>query len=393
MLDGLPAIQVDGLWKTYPLRPIGAASRWARRRTEPFHALKDVSFELPVGSVLGVLGVNGAGKSTLLKVLAQITDPSRGRVLIRGRVASLLEVGTGFHGELTGRENIFLNAAIHGMARREVHRRLESILDFAGVGDFIDIPVKRYSSGMYLRVAFSVAAHLDPDIFIVDELLAVGDSAFRQKCLNTMDRAAHEGRTVILVSHELSSVQALCTEAIRLHAGCLVDRGATRDVVERYLHAVYAQGGHVHLNAGALELHGARGEYTLDDQLMAKVDIELALCVKRDLGRLTVDVTLDGPGGVRLFQAMPSAGLGPATAARIGDTVTVRLSFRLPALAPGRYEGSVWAQSRGHEDLLHVSHIPLFDVAADPRLPEAIQPSFSASLLPRHSMTVEVETA
>ncbi|MGC8669458.1 MAG: ABC transporter ATP-binding protein, partial [Chthonomonadales bacterium] len=174
-------------------------------------ALKDVSFEVQPGEVVGIIGRNGAGKSTLLKILSQITEPTEGRVEMRGRVASLLEVGTGFHPELTGRENIYLNGAILGMTRREIDRKFDEIVDFSGVERFIDTPVKRYSSGMYLRLAFAVAAHLDPEILIVDEVLAVGDAAFQKKCLGRMGEVARSGRTVLFVSHNMAAVKALCT--------------------------------------------------------------------------------------------------------------------------------------------------------------------------------------
>src|SRR5499426_3430031 len=177
---------------------------------EEFWALRDVSFEVKRGEILGIVGRNGAGKSTLLKILSRITEPTKGRVLVRGRVASLLEVGTGFHPELTGRENVFLNGAILGMTQREIRKKFDSIIAFAEVEKFLDTPVKRYSSGLYVRLAFAVAAHLEPEILIVDEVLAVGDQAFQQKCLEKMRQCANSGRTVLLVSHQMASVRDLC---------------------------------------------------------------------------------------------------------------------------------------------------------------------------------------
>lgn len=188
---------------------------------EEFWALKDVSFEVEPGEVLGIIGRNGAGKSTLLKVLSRITEPTEGRVEISGRVASLLEVGTGFHPELTGRENIFLNGAILGMKRAEIVRKFDEIVDFAELEKFIDTPVKRYSSGMYVRLAFAVAAHLDPDILLVDEVLAVGDVAFQKKCLGKMSEFSSGGRTIIFISHNLNAVSALCQSAMLLEKGRL----------------------------------------------------------------------------------------------------------------------------------------------------------------------------
>src|SRR5678810_798774 len=187
---------------------------WSSDEPDTYWALKDVSFEVGQGEVLGVIGRNGAGKSTLLKVLSRITEPTEGEARIRGRVSSLLEVGTGFHPELTGRENIFLNGAILGMTRGEVTRKLDAIVAFAEVEQFLDTPVKRYSSGMYVRLAFAVAAHLDPEILIVDEVLAVGDAEFQKKCLGKMGDVVRQGRTLLFVSHNMDAITALCTHVV-----------------------------------------------------------------------------------------------------------------------------------------------------------------------------------
>jgi lipopolysaccharide transport system ATP-binding protein len=203
--------------------------------TEEFWALRDVSFDIRAGDVVGLVGRNGAGKSTLLKILSRITDPSCGRIEIVGRVASLLEIGTGFHQELTGRENIFLNGAILGMTRSEIRRKFDEIVEFAGVDRFLDTPVKRYSNGMYVRLAFAVAAHLDPDILIIDEVLAVGDADFQRKCLAKIQEAAREGRTVILVSHNMSVMTSLCEQAIWLDGGLVRETGPAPDVIRRYM--------------------------------------------------------------------------------------------------------------------------------------------------------------
>jgi lipopolysaccharide transport system ATP-binding protein len=202
---------------------------------EEFWALRDVSFEVRKGDVLGIIGSNGAGKSTLLKILSRITEPSSGRVTLEGRVASLLEVGTGFHPELSGRENIFLNGAILGMARQEIKRKFDEIVNFAEVESFLDTPVKRYSSGMYVRLAFAVAAHLDPEILIIDEVLAVGDAAFQKKCIGKMqDVSKREGRTVLFVSHNMSAVRALCRKAILLRRGEVQCEENVSIAVDRY---------------------------------------------------------------------------------------------------------------------------------------------------------------
>jgi lipopolysaccharide transport system ATP-binding protein len=202
---------------------------------EEFWALNDVSFEIKQGDRVAIIGRNGAGKSTLLKILSRITEPTQGRITIEGRVASLLEVGTGFHAELTGRENIFLNGAILGMSKQEIKRKFDEIVAFSEVEKFLDTPVKRYSSGMYVRLAFAVAAHLEPEILIVDEVLAVGDMEFQQKCLGKMESVANEGRTVIFVSHNMSAVQKLCERSILLRSGKLISQGETKEIVKDYL--------------------------------------------------------------------------------------------------------------------------------------------------------------
>jgi len=205
-------------------------------------ALQDVSFEVRPGEVVGIIGRNGAGKSTLLKLLSRITEPTRGRIELRGRVGSLLEVGTGFHPELTGRENIYLNGAILGMSREEIDRKFDEIVAFSEVEDFLNTPVKRYSSGMYVRLAFAVAAHLDPETLVVDEVLAVGDAGFQKKCLGKMGDVARHGRTILLVSHNMGAIRGLCTRCLWIDAGRLVDDGAPERVVARYIESVFAKG-------------------------------------------------------------------------------------------------------------------------------------------------------
>ena len=204
--------------------------------SKEFWALKDVDFEIKQGEVVGIVGRNGAGKSTLLKILSRITEPTKGRIAIKGRVASLLEVGTGFHPELTGRENIYLNGAILGMSKTEIKKKFDEIVTFAEVEKFLDTPVKRYSSGMYVRLAFAVAAHLEPEILIVDEVLAVGDAQFQKKCLGKMQDVAHnQGRTVLFVSHNMNAIQRLCSQCVMLEHGKLVDYGNTTSIVVRYM--------------------------------------------------------------------------------------------------------------------------------------------------------------
>jgi lipopolysaccharide transport system ATP-binding protein len=252
------AIEVQGLSKKYRLGEYHAAygtlretlvhatkrftgQEHDRPRSEVW-ALRDVSFEVPEGQVLGVIGRNGAGKSTLLKILTRIATPTSGRAEIRGRVGSLLEVGTGFNQELTGRENIYLNGAILGMKRREIEARFDDIVEFSGVEKFIDTPVKRYSSGMYVRLAFAVAAHLEPEILFVDEVLSVGDAEFQRRCLGRMEELANTGRTVVFVSHALPSVAQLCDRAIWIDRGQLVGDGDAADMIAKYLHQTRKSG-------------------------------------------------------------------------------------------------------------------------------------------------------
>jgi lipopolysaccharide transport system ATP-binding protein len=245
------AIQVDGLSKRYRIGQYQtgygtlrdsmthATRRLLRREhrspEEDLWALQDVTFSVAEGEVLGVIGPNGAGKSTLLKLLTQITTPTRGSAVIRGRIGSLLEVGTGFHPELTGRENVYLNGAILGMTRREITRKMAEIVDFAGVETFMDTPVKRFSSGMYVRLAFSVAAHLEPEILLVDEVLSVGDAEFQRRSLGRMEEYSQSGRTVLFVSHNMQAVARLCDRAVLLDGGRVVLDGPSEDVVAHYL--------------------------------------------------------------------------------------------------------------------------------------------------------------
>jgi len=222
--------------KEDPYLKVGIENDRTKKSSSEFAwALKDISFEVQKGDTLGIIGKNGAGKSTLLKILSRVTAPTKGSIKIKGRIASLLEVGTGFHPELTGRENIYMNGAILGMTKKEISRKFDEIVDFAGVELYINTPVKRYSSGMYVRLAFAVAAHLEPEILIVDEVLAVGDAEFQKKCLGKMGDVASHGRTIIFVSHNMQAVQSLCKTAIYLKSGMLVDMGRTDLVINNYL--------------------------------------------------------------------------------------------------------------------------------------------------------------
>lgn len=281
-----------------------------------FWALKDVSFEVQPGEVLGIIGRNGAGKSTLLKILSRITSPTSGRVEINGRVASLLEVGTGFHPELTGRENVFLNGAILGMTKSEIRRKFDEIVAFAEIDEFIDTPVKRYSSGMQVRLAFAVAAHLDPEILIIDEVLAVGDTSFQSKCLGKMGQVAASGRTIFFVSHNLHAIQSLCSAAIELACGKLKLAGSPADVIKAYLSESAGHTTSMRWNPGAApgnrdirllaiavqsRTGRADGSFQSDEDLLVTLDFEAdrispALCIGFDLH------TPDGTCVLRTYQ-------------------------------------------------------------------------------------------
>jgi lipopolysaccharide transport system ATP-binding protein len=256
---------------------------------EQFWALDDVSFNVRGGERVGIIGRNGAGKSTLLKILSRITEPTKGSIKMRGRVASLLEVGTGFHPELTGRENVYLNGAILGMSRVEIRNKFDEIVDFAEVEKFLDTPVKRYSSGMYVRLAFAVAAHLDPDVLIVDEVLAVGDAQFQKKCMGKMEEASvKEGRTILFVSHNLGAIQNLCNRCVFLQSGKLIEDDTPEKVLRTYLNAVAEKTGAVRWDSGygddMIKIHGvqllngkkeASSSLYIDESFYLEFDVEV----------------------------------------------------------------------------------------------------------------------
>lgn len=240
-----PIIEVNNLWKEYrrgaqkerylSLRDQVFKSFKPKAKKESFYALQDINFKVYPGESLAIIGKNGAGKSTLLKILSRITPPTKGEVVLRGRLASLLEVGTGFHAELTGRENVYLNGSILGLTRAEINRQFDAIVDFSGVGAFLDTPLKHYSSGMQLRLAFAVAAHLEPEILVIDEVLAVGDSAFQQKCIDKMTEVSDSGKTLLFVSHNTQAIRNLCKRAILLDNGKIKEIGETESILYKYL--------------------------------------------------------------------------------------------------------------------------------------------------------------
>ncbi len=286
---------------------------------EHIWALRDVNLEVQEGEVLGIIGPNGAGKSTLLKILSRVTTPTSGIVKIKGRLASLLEVGTGFHADLSGRDNIYLNGAINGMSRNEIDRKLEEIIDFSGVEKYIDTPVKRYSSGMYVRLAFAVAAHLEPEILIVDEVLAVGDAQFQKKCLGKMSDVASGGRTVLFVSHNMGAIQQLCRRTVLLHEGVVSMDGPTEKVVSKYLSmGIEREGERVWTNmdrAPGDDVARLRAVRVLDRDnnvctefdVRDPITIEMEYWVLRDLNYLDLSFYLSNERGERVFVSMDTS--------------------------------------------------------------------------------------
>jgi lipopolysaccharide transport system ATP-binding protein len=313
---------------TAPFRRLGGGRGRRAASREEFWALEDVSFEVRRGEVLGLIGRNGAGKSTLLKVLSRITEPTRGRIGIKGRVASLLEVGTGFHPELTGRENVFLNGAILGMTHAEVRRKFDEIVAFAGVERFLDTPVKRYSSGMFVRLAFAVAAHLEPEILVVDEVLAVGDAQFQQKCLGKMrEVSGTSGRTVLFVSHAMHSVKALCSTGLLLDAGRVACRGSVDVVMEAYARRSEAEAAHLASNrAAGITLVSANLESPSDDgTLHVTASFHFAKAVRH----AGLGIHIETPDGLELCDLRPET-TGLVFGDREGE---LRICFTLPGLS------------------------------------------------------------
>jgi lipopolysaccharide transport system ATP-binding protein len=310
----------------------GAASRLRGQpgaTAEWFWALRDVSFEVPHGTVTGIVGRNGAGKSTLLKILSRIMEPTTGEAELVGRVASLLEVGTGFHPELTGRENVFLSGAILGMARRDTQRRFDEIVAFADVEQFLDTPVKRYSSGMLVRLGFAVAAHLEPEILIVDEVLAVGDASFQRKCLAKMGDVSQQGRTVLFVSHNMPAVESLCSSGILLEHGQIAHAGTAGEVVRRYLETVTERGEVPVASRTDRQGDGRLRFVGIDADLRTGTDSEIRLRYEGQQGLRNVDVA------VGLFTTRGEGAAHLSTNATAGTFESLPTSGSLACLLPG----------------------------------------------------------
>lgn len=367
-------IGIENLSKTYRLGQIGTGTFandmkvwWAKVRGRPnpllrvdemargnregevLWALQDVSFSVMQGEVLGLIGRNGAGKSTLLKILSRITAPNYGRIRVKGRVSSLLEVGTGFHPELTGRENIYLNGAILGMNRNEIDRKFDEILDFSGVEKFIDTPVKRYSSGMYVRLAFSVAAHLDPEVLVVDEVLAVGDAGFQKKCLGKMNDVAHGGRTIVFVSHNMQAIRSLCSRSILLDEGRLVFDGPTEETLRVYHERLSElkvgietaigdqrhRRGSGHIRIASVSVQDAGGAERFEFEIGETIRFQLSYRVLQSMPMLTASIALrSGITGELITSARHIVSTKPVEA---GDAGTIVVDFPDIFIRPGDY--------------------------------------------------------
>mgnify|MGYP001591423400 CR=1 FL=1 len=316
-------------------------------KKEEFWALKDVSFNVNKGEVVGIIGANGAGKSTLLKILSQITPPTEGEIVLRGRVGSLLEVGTGFHPELTGRENIFLNGAILGMKRREIAKKFDEIVEFAGIGKFLDTPVKYYSSGMYVRLAFSVAAHMEPDILLVDEVLAVGDAEFQKKCLGKMDEITKkEGRTILFVSHNMGAIRQLCEKTLVLNKGVIVDFTETEKAIDIYLSKTQSEKIIIPpKNTKYEEFKIKKIEFKNDAnkpwivECLEKIKMEVLIEIAENISNFRFGIGINSPGGERISTIHSDE----KTLEKGEYLISVELENRL---APGRYELSLGVLNR-----------------------------------------------
>jgi lipopolysaccharide transport system ATP-binding protein len=391
-----PIIRVSGLGKKYLIRHqarpryetlrdtlAGGAQRLLQKKAAPrreeFWALHDVSFEVKPGDKLGIIGRNGAGKTTLLKILSRITEPSAGRAEIRGRVASLLEVGTGFHPELTGRENIFLNGAILGMRRREIARKFDEIVAFAEVEKFLDTPVKRYSSGMAVRLAFAVAAHLEPEILLIDEVLAVGDAEFQRKCLGKMQDVSHSGRTVLFVSHNMSAVSALCSTTFLLEQGCIAAGGDTAKVVDRYLSGLIARTAASDLSrlthygngkARFISLHMKRADSAADKGgLIVPGDdvlFEAKIKATESIVEANIALIIYDMNGYRLIDAN-TALKNKFVSLLPGEEAVVQLKLQNLLLKPDKYLVGLWMGRPNIEDIDGITYASSFMVEVDTR--------------------------
>jgi lipopolysaccharide transport system ATP-binding protein len=381
-----PIISVEGLGKKYRLRQQSAARysamrdviagflRGPRRRAiagdggqQDFWALQDVSFSIVPGEVTGIIGRNGAGKSTLLKILSQIVEPSTGSVRLEGRIASLLEVGTGFHPELSGRENVFLNGAILGMGRREIVRKFDEIVAFAEVERFLDTPVKHYSSGMYVRLAFAVAAHLEPEILVIDEVLAVGDADFQKKCLGKMEDVSKGGRTVLFVSHNMAAVSALCSRGIVLEKGRVAFDGGVDEALALYSSSSSKDLASAPRDPGAPRILSVR----VDDKAAVNGAIRLVLNFESEseLAQPHLGVVVSASNGVPVFGF--NTDMDAQFQARSARSGEFELLIEAPPLQTGLYKVALWLGEKGGA-MLHIDDAILFHFVAPVSVPAGV---------------------
>lgn len=356
---------------------IGNAKRnFVNSTREEFWALKDVSFEIKQGDRIGIIGRNGAGKSTLLKLLSRITEPTKGRISVKGRVASLLEVGTGFHHELTGRENIFLNGAILGMSKTEIKEKFDEIVSFAEIEKFLDTPVKRYSSGMFVRLAFAVAAHLDPEILIVDEVLAVGDIAFQKKCLGKLDQVGNQGRTILFVSHDLKNITGLCSKAFLLDKGSLIKMGKTSDVVRFYTELVGGKQGEVHRVLSSKIFWKGISNRNLLENLSHTDDLRFTLNFKtgdEDIQDLHIDCAIYNEKNECVIHTK-SKYICNGFNAKKHENFSVTYLVKDPSLSPGSYHMTIymWVEKPKYEKYLWIDRIRFCSVSSTSHFPNSI---------------------
>jgi lipopolysaccharide transport system ATP-binding protein len=392
-----PIIEISGVSKRYRLGHVGMTSfreelqrlfgqAPPRDPAQDFWALQDVSFNVEPGSIVGIIGRNGAGKSTLLKILSRITEPTSGEIHLRGRVASLLEVGTGFHPELSGRENIFLNGTILGMTRAEIFRKFDEIVAFAEIDRFIDTPVKRYSSGMYVRLAFAIAAHLEPEILIIDEVLAVGDIAFQRKCLGKMESVSRlEGRTVLFVSHNMAAVSQLTTRVVVLKSGRVQFVGPTSKGLDRFVAELETHLVREYVTTTQPRKWPGNGQARIDrltfvetSPIFAKdgdINFDIDFSVLRPIDRLRISITVFGPDGGAVGG---SFGAETECTAAAGQRLTWRARLPAPNLAPGRYHVDLGI---GRGDLMGDRQD--YDVVTDVLYFEVLPEKSTAGLLAR----------
>lgn len=366
-----PILEVKNLWKSYQ---IGAKQErylslrdsmvgflkngWQRKET--FWALQDLSFEVYPGDTLGIIGRNGAGKTTLLKILSRITPPTKGSITVRGRLASLLEVGTGFHPELTGRENIFLNGAILGLKRQEIKQQFDAIVDFSGVEQFLDTPLKHYSSGMQLRLAFAVAAHLEPEILLIDEVLAVGDAEFQKRCLGKMDEVARSGRTVVFVSHDLGAIQQLCKKCICLKNGKIALEAPTNDCIKAYFNKILlmqdsklSQNEKAEISVYKMRYFDEAGDSISSILLSEKIRLEITLAVKKKVAGAHLSLILIDHLKRRIFNIEePLEDLLVSN----NENLTIKIAIPSNYLMPGKYS---WDYA------IHIPHVRFIDKGED----------------------------